>query len=225
MDASSGGCSTPPPWHINAVGGRPPHQGVSARDSLPERWRVCSDGSSRCASQSANTLQKPSRQQESAVISTAIEGVSGTGFEAQSSQTDAVKSLIRWESPHPLSIAGVNEDRSALRQHAAMMRRFHRAVEENSDQVLFIPELCRAIGASERTLRACCQEQLGMSPKRFLLLRRMHLVQRALRGSNRTATAVTEIATRYGFWNFGRFSGNTDRSLENHPLPRSRIRA
>src|SRR3954453_22767315 len=37
----------------------------------------------------------------------AIEGVSGTGLEAQSSQTDAVKSLIRWESPHPLSIAGV----------------------------------------------------------------------------------------------------------------------
>src|SRR3954452_16171755 len=33
--------------------------------------------------------------------------VSGTGLEAQSSQTDAVKSLIRWESPHPLSIAGV----------------------------------------------------------------------------------------------------------------------
>jgi hypothetical protein len=41
------------------------------------------------------------------VISTAIEGVSGTGLEAQSSQTDAVKSLIRWESPHTLSIAGV----------------------------------------------------------------------------------------------------------------------
>src|SRR3954454_13031176 len=40
----------------------------------------------------------------------AIEGVSGTGLEAQSSQTDAVKSLIRWESPHPLSIAGVCYD-------------------------------------------------------------------------------------------------------------------
>src|SRR3954447_22626602 len=38
----------------------------------------------------------------------AIEGVFGTGLEAQSSQTDAVKSLIRWESPHPLSIAGVD---------------------------------------------------------------------------------------------------------------------
>src|SRR3954469_3323064 len=86
---------------------------ISARDSLPERWRVCSDGSSRCASQSANTLQKSSRQQYSAVISTAIEGVSGTGLEAQSSQTDAVKSLIRWESPHPLSIVGVTYDAPA----------------------------------------------------------------------------------------------------------------
>jgi hypothetical protein len=37
-----------------------------------------------------------------------LRGFSGTGLEAQSSQTDAVKSLIRWESPHPLSIAGVN---------------------------------------------------------------------------------------------------------------------
>ena len=42
------------------------------------------------------------------MISTAIEGGSGTGLEAQSSQTDAVKSLIRWESPHPLSIVGVD---------------------------------------------------------------------------------------------------------------------
>src|SRR3954447_14957648 len=101
----------------------------------------------------------------------------------------------------------VGEDRAAQRQHAAIMRRFHRTVEENSDQVLFIPELCRAIGASERTLRVCCQEQLGVSPKRFLLLRRMHLVQRALHESNRTATTVTETATRYGFWDFGRFAG------------------
>src|SRR4051794_27767092 len=27
MDASPAGCSTPPPWHIDAVGGRPHHHG------------------------------------------------------------------------------------------------------------------------------------------------------------------------------------------------------
>jgi AraC-like DNA-binding protein len=101
----------------------------------------------------------------------------------------------------------VREDRSALRQHALIMRRFRRAVEENPDQALYIPELCKAIGVSDRTLRSCCQEQLGISPKRYLLLRRMHLARRALRDSAPTATTVTEIATRYGFWQFGRFAG------------------
>jgi transcriptional regulator GlxA family with amidase domain len=106
-----------------------------------------------------------------------------------------------------LSIGEASEDRSALRHHATIMRRFRRAVEENADQPLYIPELCKAIAVSDRTLRVCCQEQLGMSPKRYLLLRRMHLARRALRESAPTAATVTEIATRYGFWQFGRFAG------------------
>jgi AraC-like DNA-binding protein len=106
-----------------------------------------------------------------------------------------------------LGTAKVREDRSALRQHALIMRRFRRAVEQNSDEPLYIPELCTAIGVSAGTLRNCCREQLGMSPKRYLLLRRMHLARRALRDSAPAATTVTEIATRYGFWQFGRFAG------------------
>src|ERR1700749_4288711 len=53
---------------------------ISARDSLPGRCLICSDGSNRCASQSANSLQKSSRQQYSAVISIAIEGLPDPGL-------------------------------------------------------------------------------------------------------------------------------------------------
>ena len=101
----------------------------------------------------------------------------------------------------------VAEDSAARRQHAAILRRFNRAMQDHPDQALYIPELCRSIGVSERTLRVCCQEQLGLSPKRFLLLRRMRLARQALRESAPTETTVTEIATRYGFWQFGRFAG------------------
>ena len=91
-------------------------------------------------------------------------------------------------------------------QHAIVMRRFRRVVEENPDHALYIPEICKAIGVSERTLRMCCQEHLRMPPKRYLVLRRMGLVRRALCQAMPDATSVTEIATRYGFWELGRFA-------------------
>jgi AraC family ethanolamine operon transcriptional activator len=39
------------------------------------------------------------------------------------------------------------------------------------------------------------------------MLRRMHLARRTLRDIAPGLTTVTEIATRYGFWHFGRFAG------------------
>lgn len=95
---------------------------------------------------------------------------------------------------------------TARGQHAIVMRRFRRALEENPDQPVYIPEICKAIRVPERTLRVCCQEHLGMSPKRYLLLRRMNLARRALQGATPGATTVTDIATRYGFWQLGRFA-------------------
>jgi len=98
------------------------------------------------------------------------------------------------------------EQSAAQGQHAIVMRRFRRAVEENPDEPLYIPEICKRIGVSRRTLFNCCQEHLGMGPKRYLLLRRMNLVRRTLREAVPGDTSVTEIATRYGFWQLGRFA-------------------
>lgn len=91
-------------------------------------------------------------------------------------------------------------------RHAAIMRRFHRAVEERGDQPVAIPELAKQIGVSDSILRACCREHLGMTPRRYLLLRRLTLARLALQLATPSETTVTEIATRYGFWQFGRFA-------------------
>jgi AraC-like DNA-binding protein len=99
-----------------------------------------------------------------------------------------------------------SKNRLAQGQHAVVMRRFHRMVEEKIGEPIYIPEICKAIGVAERTLRMCCQEHLGMAPKRYLLLRRMHLVRRALHQADPNATSVTAIGTRYGFWELGRFA-------------------
>jgi AraC-like DNA-binding protein len=63
--------------------------------------------------------------------------------------------------------------------------------------------ICAAVGATERTIRYACIDHLGMGPIRYLLLRRMHFVRRALsRADNSTAT-VTRIATDHGLLGVG----------------------
>lgn len=95
---------------------------------------------------------------------------------------------------------------SVQARHAAVTERFRHLLEDSLDRPLYLPEVCAALGVSHRTLSYCCQDFLGMAPKRYFHLRRMHMVRRALRQADRHATTVTEIATRHGFWEFGRFA-------------------
>jgi AraC-like DNA-binding protein len=79
-------------------------------------------------------------------------------------------------------------------------------LDESSGTTHYIPELCSAIGVSDRTLRFCCQEHLRMGPRRYILLRRLRLARRALLDSTLTETTVTKVAMRYGFFELGRFA-------------------
>lgn len=45
-----------------------------------------------------------------------------------------------------------------------------------------------------------------MGPKRYRLLRRLHLARRALREAAPDTTSVTDIAMRHGFWQLGHFA-------------------
>jgi len=69
-----------------------------------------------------------------------------------------------------------------------------------------LTEICAAIGVAEGTLRVACEEHLGMGPIRYLSLRRMHLVRRALLRADPSMATVTRLATDHGFWELGRFS-------------------
>jgi AraC-like DNA-binding protein len=91
-------------------------------------------------------------------------------------------------------------------RHDTIVARFEEFLEANPDRPLYLPEICAAIGVAERTLRAACEEHLGMGPIRYLTLRRMHLVRRALLRTDPSKATVTRIVTDHGFWELGRFS-------------------
>jgi AraC-like DNA-binding protein len=103
---------------------------------------------------------------------------------------------------------GVAGDFTAgARRHDAILRRFEDFLAANPSRPLYLTEICEGIGVAERTLRAACEEYLGMGPIRYLTLRRMHLVRRALVAADASETNVTRVVTDQGFWELGRFSG------------------
>lgn len=107
-----------------------------------------------------------------------------------------------------LADAAASPATASTLRHDAIVARFEDFLEANPNTPLYLTEVCAAVGTTERTLRHACEEHLGMGPIRYLNLRRMHLVRRALAQAVPAEATVTQIATDHGFWELGRFSVN-----------------
>jgi len=90
--------------------------------------------------------------------------------------------------------------------HAAVMVRFEEALSKRIDDKLTMPALCADVGVPERTLRMCCAEFLGVSPMRYLLLRRLNKARSALRRADPSTMSVAEVARNHQFLELGRFA-------------------
>lgn len=97
-------------------------------------------------------------------------------------------------------------DSASRRRHATIIGRLGQLEEANRGRPLFLADVCRSLRVSQRSLHQICQEYLGVGPKRYLLLRRLRLAYRELETASRSETTVTEVATKYGFWELGRFA-------------------
>jgi AraC-like DNA-binding protein len=95
----------------------------------------------------------------------------------------------------------------ANRHHARIMVKFEEVLAKHPGRPLRMPELCELIGVSDRTLRVCCAEFIGMSPIQYVLLRRLKEVRRVLRDADPDRVSVAEVARHFGFSELGRFAG------------------
>lgn len=92
-----------------------------------------------------------------------------------------------------------------LQRREQIVERFKAVVENNLHTVLLMEPVSQTIGTSSRSLREACQACLGMSPKQYAKQRRLAAVRSALLTEKRS---ITIIATRYGFFELGRFAGH-----------------
>jgi transcriptional regulator GlxA family with amidase domain len=104
-----------------------------------------------------------------------------------------------------LTTNNVHERAGPKQHHMGIIARFEAILAKNTERQLQIPQVCTLIGVSERTLRTCCTEVLGMGPNRYIRLQRLNLVRGALRRVE-APRPIGEIARRYGFSELGRFA-------------------
>jgi AraC family ethanolamine operon transcriptional activator len=102
-----------------------------------------------------------------------------------------------------------DDDVQALgwRNSTVLMRRLYKLLDESERLPLYPVDVCAQLGVTARTLHRVCAEHVGLSPRRFLWLRRMQLARQALIVANLGTATVTGIATDLGFWELGRFAG------------------
>jgi AraC-like DNA-binding protein len=98
-----------------------------------------------------------------------------------------------------------------------ILSRSKTVLDEREDQPLHVSELAALVGVSERTLRRTFNEYFGVGPRTYLLLRQLHQVHRDLLASHPEETTVTDVLTRWGVWELGRFAGRYKRHFGELP--------
>ncbi len=90
-------------------------------------------------------------------------------------------------------------------------------IEACKDQPVTVKDLAAVAQVSESTLRTTFNEYFGIGPARYLKLRQLYQVHRVLRTAESEAVLVSDVMTKYGVWEFGRFAGQYRRLFGELP--------
>jgi len=102
-------------------------------------------------------------------------------------------------------------------QRQEIIRRSKELLEQRDGQRVRIEQLAAAAEVSERTLRTAFSEYFGVGPVRYLQLRQLHQVHRALRAADPAAVSVSDVLVAHGEWEFSRFASRYRRLFGELP--------
>ena len=77
--------------------------------------------------------------------------------------------------------------------------------------------LAAELGVNERTLLRVFHDAWDVNPRDYLRLEQMHRIRRALRSADPYESTVTDVLTRHGIWEFGRFAARYRRQFGESP--------
>lgn len=103
------------------------------------------------------------------------------------------------------------------RAYYLMLQRAENFMRSNMRRDIYIEEICRAAGSSERALRYAFEHLLGTSPKRYLSMLRLCAACRGLSMADSARRSVKAIALSCGLWDLSRFAENYRRVFGELP--------
>lgn len=103
---------------------------------------------------------------------------------------------------------------SASRRRAGIAR-IEEYLDAHEGRLPSVADLCAVSGLSERSLEYACHETFGVTPHRYLRIRRLNRVREELRKAE--VATVAQSAMRWGFWELGRFSARYKELFGEHP--------
>ena len=89
-------------------------------------------------------------------------------------------------------------------------------IENLADSAPTVKDICRATGASYRTLNYAFLERFGVAPKQYLQATRLDGVRKELRRKG-PSVKITDVANHWGFWHMGQFAADYKRQFGELP--------
>jgi transcriptional regulator GlxA family with amidase domain len=102
------------------------------------------------------------------------------------------------------------QDEKALERLSSFLR-------SHPTEILHPGDLQRVLNVGARRLHAIFQDHFGMSPGRYLRLRRLNNAHRDLKRGRHDGSPVTEVAINHGFFDIGRFSSAYRKIFAEYP--------
>ena len=96
-------------------------------------------------------------------------------------------------------------DRTGL-SHSLIVKTAEAYAVSQSNSKIYVTDLCRVAGVSERTLEIAFKEIMGLTPIAYLIRLRLHRVRQALLTATHGSTTVSAESLKWGFWHFGEFA-------------------
>ena len=125
---------------------------------------------------------------------------------------DSIRNELVWKSA---AEADINSDHS--RSRSEVIDKAVSLIENSSTAFPSVHDVAQLSDVSERTLRTYFQQYFGVSPRKYIELRRLHLAKRILEQGEEHEFTVGQIAGHVGYWDFGRFASRYHKLFGEFP--------